>query len=319
MPGPRRCEQLTGGGSVTSGAAGGLRGWSHSWVGRTSVAGTTLLAVGGFVLSFAALRDLAVRVGMPADLAWLWPLLIDGMIVEATLAVVALAQRGSRRAVWYAWFLLAVGALVSVGSNGAHAVISGHGWAGAAAASVPPVVLLATTHLTVLLMAAPESPASPTQVPAAVVAPELQPEPGPDGGGTPALVDGHVNGAPAVEPVGTEAPAALLPPAAPDVEPAPVPAPTVEDAAQLPASVEHAPADEEPEAEVASQDDAEAVEPVVTEEGLGQWVAQQEESGVTVTGSMVAGVLGVSASTGRRRLAALRKASQPRLRLAGSE
>lgn len=276
---------------MTSGAAGGLRGWSHSWVGRTSVAGTTLLAVGGFVLSFAALRDLAVRVGMPDDLAWLWPLLIDGMIVEATLAVVALAQRGSRRAVWYAWFLLAVGALVSVGSNGAHAVISGHGWAGAAAASVPPVVLLATTHLTVLLMAAPESPAAPAQVPAAVVAPELQPEPGPDGGGTPALVDGHANEAPAVEPAVTEPPA----------------------------TAEHVPADEEPEAEVAGEEDTEAVEPVVTEEGLGQWVAQQEENGVTVTGSMVADVLGVSASTGRRRLAALRKASQPRLRLAGSE
>ena len=304
---------------MTSGAAGGLRGWSHSWVGRTSVAGTTLLAVGGFTLSFAALRDLAVRVGMPADLAWLWPLLIDGMIVEATLAVVAMAQRGSR-AVWYAWFLLAVGALVSVGSNGAHAVISGHGWAGAAAASVPPVVLLATTHLTVLLMAAPESPAAPAQVPAAVVAPELQPEPGPDdGGGTPALVDGHANEAPAVEPAMTETPAALLPPAAPDVEPAPVPAPTVEDAAQPPATAEHAPADEEPEGEVASVGDAEAVEPVVTEEGLGQWVAQQEERGVTVTGSMVADVLAVSASTGRRRLAALRKTSQPRLRLAGSE
>lgn len=285
---------------MTSGAAGELRGWSHSWVGRTSVAGTTLLAVGGFVLSFAALRDLAVRVGMPDDLAWLWPLLIDGMIVEATLAVVALAQRGSRRAVWYAWFLLAVGALVSVGSNGAHAVISGHGWAGAAAASVPPVVLLATTHLTVLLMAAPESPAAPAQVPAAVVAPELQPEPGPDGGGTPALVDGHANEAPAVEPAVTEPPAALLPPSAPDVEPTP----TVEDAVEPPATAEHVPADEEP---------------VVTEEGLGQWVAQQEENGVTVTGSMVADVLGVSASTGRRRLAALRKASQPRLRLAGSE
>lgn len=302
---------------MTSNAIGGLRGWSHSWVGRTSVVGTGLLALGGFTLSFAALRDLAVRVGMPADLGWIWPLLIDGMIVEATLAVVALAQRGSR-AVWYAWFLLAVGALVSVGSNGAHAVISGHGWAGAAAASVPPVVLLATTHLTVLLMAAPEASAAPARVPAAVVAPELQPEPGPDdGGGTPALVDGHVNGAPAVEPVGTDAPAALLPLAAPDVEPAP--APTVEDAAQPPATVEHAPADEEPEAEVAGEEDTEAVEPVVTEEGLGQWVAQQEESGVTVTGSMVADVLGVSASTGRRRLAALRKASQPRLRLAGSE
>lgn len=291
---------------MTSGAAGGLRSWSHSWVGRTSVAGTTLLAVGGFVLSFAALRDLAVRVGMPADLAWLWPLLIDGMIVEATLAVVALAQRGSR-AVWYAWFLLAVGAVVSVGSNGVHAMLTGHGWAGAAAASVPPVVLLATTHLTVLLMASPESPTASTRVPTTVVVPELQPEPGPDGGGTSDLVDGDAIGAPAV----------LLPPAAPDVEP--VPAPTVEDAAQPPATVEHAPADEDPEGEVTSQGDAEAVEPAVTEERLGQWVAQQEKSGVTVTGAMVADVLGVSASTGRRRLAALRKERQPRLRLASNE
>ena len=267
-----------------------------------------MLALGGFTLSFAALRDLAVRVGMPADLGWIWPLLIDGMIVEATLAVVALAQRGSR-AVWYAWFLLAAGAVVSVGSNSVHAMLTGHGWAGAAAASVPPVVLLATTHLTVLLMAAPEASASPAQVPATVVVPELQPEPGPDGGGTSAPVSGHAN----------EEPAALLPPAAPDVEPAPVPAPAVEDAAQPPATVEPAPADEEHEAKVAAEEDAEVVEPVVTEEGLGQWVARQEESGVIVTGSMVADVLGVSASTGRRRLAALRKERQPRLRLAGNE
>lgn len=303
---------------MTSNATGGLRGWSHSWVGRTSVVGTGMLALGGFTLSFAALRDLAVRVGMPADLAWLWPLLIDGMIVEATLAVVALAQRGSR-AVWYAWFLLAVGAVVSVGSNSVHAMLTGHGWAGAAAASVPPVVLLATTHLTVLLMAAPEASALPARVPAAVVVPEPVPEPGPDGGGTSAPVSGHANEEPAVEPAVTEVPAAILPPAMPDVEPTPVPAPAVEDAAQPPATVEHAPADEDPEGEVASQGDAEAVEPVVTEERLGQWVAQQEKSGVTVTGSMVADVLGVSASTGRRRLAALRKERQPRLRLAGNE
>jgi len=92
-------------------------GWSRSWVGRVSVAGTALLALGGFVLSFAALRDLAVRVGMPADLGWIWPLLIDGLIVEATLAVVSLARCGSR-SVWYAWFLLSAGAVVSVGVMG---------------------------------------------------------------------------------------------------------------------------------------------------------------------------------------------------------
>ena len=301
---------------MTSNATGGLRGWSHSWVGRTSVVGTGMLALGGFTLSFAALRDLAVRVGMPADLGWIWPLLIDGMIVEATLAVVALAQRGSR-AVWYAWFLLAAGAVVSVGSNSVHAMLTGHGWAGAAAASVPPVVLLATTHLTVLLMAAPEASAAPAQVPAAVVVPELQPEPAPDGGGTSAPANDDELEALAVEPAVTEAQAALLPPAAPAVEPAP--APTVEDAAQPPAVVKHGPADEEPEAEVPCEEGAEVVEPVVTEEGLGQWVAQQEESGVTVTGSMVADVLGVSASTGRRRLAALRKSRQPLLRLASNE
>lgn len=271
----------------------GLRSWSHSWVGRISVAGTALLAVGGFVLSFAALRDLAVRVGMPADLGWIWPLLIDGMIVESTLAVVALAQRGSRRSVWYAWFLLAVGAVVSVGSNGVHAMVTGHGWAGAAAASVPPVVLLATTHLTVLLIAAPD-----------------------DGGCTP--------------PRGTEAPAAAVDeareqqasasqePAAPGPSPSatgdgeldeldgPAPTTDVTDVEAEPSDT----ADEEAQGEDA--DDA-------SELSLEEWVARHEAAGQAVTGAMVAERLGVSPSTGRRRLAALRKARQPHLRLASNE
>lgn len=260
----------------------GLRSWSHSWVGRISVAGTALLAIGGFVLSFAALRDLAVRVGMPADLGWIWPLLIDGMIVEATLAVVALAQRGSR-AVWYAWFLLAVGAVVSVGSNGAHAVISGHGWAGAAAASVPPVVLLATTHLTVLLMAAPDG-----------------------GGGTP--------------PRGNEAPAAVV-----SQEPAvPGPSPSVPGDGELDELDGPAPTTDvtDVEAELSDTADEEAQGEAAGDAGelsLEEWVARREAAGQAVTGTMVAKRLGVSPSTGRRRLAALRKARQPHLRLASNE
>ena len=233
----------------------GLRSWSHSWVGRISVAGTALLAIGGFVLSFAALRDLAVRVGMPADLGWIWPLLIDGMIVEATLAVVALAQRGSR-AVWYAWFLLAVGALVSVGSNGAHAVISGHGWAGAAAASVDE---------------AREQQASVSQEPAA-------PGPSPSAPG-----DGEL-----------------------DELDGPAPATDVIDVEAEPSDT----ADEKAQGEDA--DDA-------GELSLEEWVARREAAGQAVTGTMVAERLGVSPSTGRRRLAALRKARQPHLRLASNE
>ena len=288
----------------------GLRSWSHSWVGRISVAGTALLAIGGFVLSFAALRDLAVRVGMPADLGWIWPLLIDGMIVEATLAVVALAQRGSR-AVWYAWFLLAVGAVVSVGSNGVHAMVTGHGWAGAAAAPVPPVVLLATTHLTVLLMAAPDATDS-TGLTGVPVGTELQPGPD-DGGCTP--------------PRGTEAPATAVDEAreqqaSVSQEPAaPGPSPSAPGDGELDELDGPAPTTDvtDVEAEPSDTADEEAQGEAAGELSLEEWVARREAAGQAVTGTMVAKHFGVSPSTGRRRLAALRKSRQPHLRLASNE
>ena len=299
-----------------------VRGWSHSWVGRTSVVGPGLLALGGCTLSFAALRDLAVRVGMPADRGWIWPLLIDGMIVEATLAVVALAQRGSR-AVWYAWFLLSIGAVVSVGSNGAHAMITGHGWAGAAAASVTPVVLLATTHLTVLLMAGSESSAAPALAPATAVGPGLHP--GPDGGDYPYVPDGDEELA-APAPADDDAAAASELPPAPALAPAPSPAGdgaeerldspvlaadvTVEQPADVRAESSE-PATSTQERDEAGDDEDEL--------SLEEWVAQCEAAGKAVTGAMVAERLGVSPSTGRRRLAALRKARQPHLRLASNE
>lgn len=295
----------------------GAGGWNRSWVGRISVVGTGMLALGGFTLSFAALRDLAVKVGMPADLAWLWPLLIDGMIVEATLAVVALSQRGSRRAVWYAWFLLAVGALVSVGSNGAHAVITGHGWAGAAAASVPPVVLLATTHLTVLLMASPE-PTDSTGLMGALVETGLQL--GPDDGRCDPPRDNEAPPAPAaaVDETKEQDTSVSLEPAAPALSPSALgdgeldemdsPAPAI-DAIDIEAELSAA-AGEDPQ----DEDAGDAVEL-----SLEEWVTQREADGQAVTGTMVAERFGVSPSTGRRRLAALRKARQPHLRLASNE
>lgn len=284
----------------------GLRSWSHSWVGRISVAGTALLAIGGFVLSFAALRDLAVRVGMPPDLGWIWPLLIDGMIVESTLAVVALAQRGSP-AVWYAWFLLAVGAVVSVGSNGIHAMVTGHGWAGAAAASVPPVVLLATTHLTVLLMAAPDATDS-TGLTGVAVGTELQPGPDDDDGFT--------------RPRGNEAPTAAEDEtkeqdASVSQEPAsPASSPSATSDGELEELDGPAPTTDVTDAETELSD---TVGEDASELSLEEWVARREAAGQAVTGTMVAKRLGVSPSTGRRRLAALRKARQPQLRLASNE
>lgn len=118
----------------------------------TAVAGTVLIALGAFWLSFTALADLARRSGIEAGQAWAWPLIVDGIIVVATVSVVALAgQRGA----WYPWMLLAAGAIVSVTANALHAVVAADadvpGVLAASVAAVPPLVLLAITHLTVIL------------------------------------------------------------------------------------------------------------------------------------------------------------------------
>jgi hypothetical protein len=52
---------------------------------------TIALAGCAFVLSFDALRDLAVALGMPPDRAWLWPVAIDVSIANSTLSLLSLA------------------------------------------------------------------------------------------------------------------------------------------------------------------------------------------------------------------------------------
>lgn len=129
----------------------------------SSVTGTLALALGAFWLSFTTLRDLAIMAGIPAGQAWVWPLIVDGVILEATISIVALRNQApaARR---YAWLLLAAGAGVSVAANITHAVVAADARVpavvAALVASVPPLVLLAMTHLTVELTrnAAPPHP-----------------------------------------------------------------------------------------------------------------------------------------------------------------
>ena len=118
----------------------------------TAVVGTVFIAVGAFWLSFTALADLARRSGIAATQAWAWPLIVDGIIVVGTVAVVAIAgQRGA----WYPWMLLMIGAAISVAANSIHAVVAADADVlpvlAASVAAVPPLVLLAITHLTVVL------------------------------------------------------------------------------------------------------------------------------------------------------------------------
>ena len=68
---------------------------AHYWC---ALAMTFALAGCAFVLSFDALRDLAITLGMPPDRAWLWPVAIDVSIANSTSALLSLAPpRAARR------------------------------------------------------------------------------------------------------------------------------------------------------------------------------------------------------------------------------
>ena len=141
---------FSGAGASGCGLGAGVR--ARRWAVWTAVAGTVFIAVGAFWLSFTSLADLAARSGIRAGQAWAWPLIVDGIIVVATVAVVALADQ---KAAWYPWALLIGGATVSVTANALHAIVAADADVpavlAAAIAAVPPVVLLAITHLTVIL------------------------------------------------------------------------------------------------------------------------------------------------------------------------
>ncbi|MBM4512246.1 DUF2637 domain-containing protein [Rhodococcus hoagii] len=112
-------------------------------------AATYGIAVLAFALSYSNLAALAGRAGYGPVMAHVWPLVVDGLAVVATAAVMRL--RASRV---YAWSLLAAATAVSiVAGAAAHLLPAGPlpGWAGAAVAVVPPLCLLVAPHLAVQL------------------------------------------------------------------------------------------------------------------------------------------------------------------------
>ncbi|WP_194828753.1 DUF2637 domain-containing protein [Nocardia sp. XZ_19_231] len=123
-----------------------------------------LIGIGAaaFVLSFAALQDLAIMGGTPRGLAWLFPVIVDGTIIQATMAVIALPPKSAEHK-WFSWILVG-GAAVSVSSNSVHAYLTGHSWGGALLAAIPPLALLIDTHGLVLLRRAAQRDSAPTVV-----------------------------------------------------------------------------------------------------------------------------------------------------------
>ena len=241
--------------------------------------GVVGLALGGFTLSFASLRDLAVASGLLPELAFLWPLIVDGFIVVATAAAFRLKPKGPR-VTWYPWAALLGFATVSVAGNALHAAQNPDRtvsvWVATIVSAVPAVALLVASHLLVVMAEHQHSPTSPAPTPSPVAlagtakntptVPTLTATPE-----TPRDETSHKE----IQPheTGTRAAATT-----------PRPAATPQTTGALPAWADP----------------------------LAPWLGECVASGTEITGRSLADELGVSDRTGRRRLEEL-KAAAPHL------
>lgn len=109
---------------------------------RGTTCGVISLAVAGFAMSYEALHSLAVEQGVPTPLAWMWPLVVDGFIVVASLSVVRAVADG-RHGV-YAWLLVLAFSAISVAFNVIHAAPT---LVARFVAAIPPTALVLSFEL----------------------------------------------------------------------------------------------------------------------------------------------------------------------------
>jgi hypothetical protein len=154
------------------GAASDVQGRTTGWFfWRATSVGVSAIAVGGFVLSFSTLRDLAIRSGIPSELAFIWPLIVDGFILVATAA--AWALRNQARGTWYPWAALVLFSGISVAGNALHAsmvrTVDVNYLVATVVSAIPSVAQILASHLLVVMARARETQ---RQLDQAAVAPE---------------------------------------------------------------------------------------------------------------------------------------------------
>jgi hypothetical protein len=118
------------------------------WVQPVSAAGVLGIGAAAFLLSYDALHSLALASGVRPGLARIWPGVLDGFIVIATLTVVA-AKR-TRQPTWYPWALVTLFSAASVAFNILHALdryLTAARWVRPLVFAMPPIALVLATHL----------------------------------------------------------------------------------------------------------------------------------------------------------------------------
>lgn len=121
-------------------------------------AGLAVVLAAAAVLSFDALRALALAVAIPPHLGWLLPIAVDaGAAVScATWLGGRTTPDAARFAGRMTWALLAVTVAGNAGQLGMHAHdVVPPWWVAVAVGSIPPAIVGATVHLVVLLVRRP--------------------------------------------------------------------------------------------------------------------------------------------------------------------
>jgi Protein of unknown function (DUF2637) len=91
--------------------------WWHIARGRGARWGVVVLWVLGAVLSYSALRDLAVMLGFSDKLANLWPLVIDLAVWVGSMNALEAGEQHRRTIERYAWVLVALYSVATVAGN----------------------------------------------------------------------------------------------------------------------------------------------------------------------------------------------------------
>ena len=147
------------------------------------------IAIIAFILSFDALRTLGMACGVDGTLGWMFPLVVDLPVIAFTWATWVFKTRGLGQA--YPWLMLLVFSIVSLVGNALHAqpvMVNGMmppQWAASLLMTMPPVALLATSHMIVTAAAKTfddENPSEPVagEEPVLEAAPEPVAEPEPE-------------------------------------------------------------------------------------------------------------------------------------------
>jgi len=97
----------------------GLTPRAEKIIQNISMVAVAILAVGAAILSFTGLQQIALEAGFSPYLAWIFPVIIDGMVLTGSLGVVSANLVGINT--WYPWTLTMMGVTASIWGNVASA------------------------------------------------------------------------------------------------------------------------------------------------------------------------------------------------------